>query len=93
MTEYTPTTEDIREYVAGGDYQPWEPPDPKQYALREAAFDRWLAAVVAAAKAEAFTEFAADAMTEHISWNGANEAVRNRALYLAERAVVGGENR
>ena len=43
-----------------------------------------LAAVVAAAKAEALLSAADDALTNHPSWNGAGQAVRNRLLYFAE---------
>lgn len=43
-TEYTPTTDEIREYVeVGGEPRPWESPSEKD-AARAAAFDRWLAA-------------------------------------------------
>jgi len=43
--EYTPTTEEIRDYVeVGGEPQPWMPPDDDKDAARAAAFDRWLAA-------------------------------------------------
>lgn len=45
MSEYTPTTEELREYVEmGGEQSPWLPPTPEKDALRAAAFDRWLAA-------------------------------------------------
>lgn len=43
--EYTPTTEEMREYVEmGGQPTPWLPPTPEADAARAAAFDRWLAA-------------------------------------------------
>jgi len=43
--EYTPTTEEIRDYVeVGGEPRPWMPPEPAKDAARAAAFDRWLAA-------------------------------------------------
>lgn len=42
---YTPTTDEIRDYVmVGGEPQPWLPPTPDIDATRAAAFDRWLAA-------------------------------------------------
>lgn len=54
---YTPTTEEIREYVEmGGEPRPWEPPTPEGEALeikRREAFDRWLAAHDAAIEAAA----------------------------------------
>jgi hypothetical protein len=46
-TEYTPTTDDIREYVTYGDPKPWEAPSAEtreRESRRKAAFDRWLAA-------------------------------------------------
>lgn len=54
---YTPTTEEIRDYVEmGGEPRPWEPPTPEGEALeikRREAFDRWLAAHDAAIEAAA----------------------------------------
>lgn len=48
MSEYTPTTEAIREYVeTGGEPRPWVELDETEQARerdRVAAFDRWLAA-------------------------------------------------
>jgi len=42
---YTPTTEEIRDYVeVGGEPRPWMPPEPAKDAARASAFDRWLAA-------------------------------------------------
>ena len=45
MDEYTPTTEEIREYVEVGDTKLWESPSPEVDARerrRGAAFDRWI---------------------------------------------------
>lgn len=45
--EYTPSTDEIREYLMVGDPKPWEAPSPEvdaREARRGAAFDRWLAA-------------------------------------------------
>lgn len=55
MGDYTPTTEEVREYVAnGGEYQPWTAPDEAVESARTAAFDRWLAAEKAQAWSEGF---------------------------------------
>jgi len=43
--DYTPTTEEMRDYVSiGGEPQPWNPPSRALDDARAAAFDRWLAA-------------------------------------------------
>jgi hypothetical protein len=45
MSDYTPTTEEIRDYVGeGGEPRPWIAPDDdaEKEAARLAAFDRWL---------------------------------------------------
>ena len=48
MSEYTPTTDEIREYIeTGGEPRPWVELDEAEKArekARVAAFDRWLAA-------------------------------------------------
>lgn len=48
MSDYTPTTEEIREYVeTGGEPRPWVELDAAEEAREKArgeAFDRWLAA-------------------------------------------------
>lgn len=46
--EYTPTTDEVREYVTeGGEPRPWVSPDDEsengQASARGRAFDRWLA--------------------------------------------------
>lgn len=69
MSEYTPTTEEIREYVTqGGDPRPWvSPDDPEEVRLsagRAAAFDRWLAARDREVAAKAWDEGARHVYTE-----------------------------
>ncbi|MDQ0726831.1 hypothetical protein [Microbacterium sp. W4I20] len=48
MNDYTPSTEEIREYVeTGGEPRPWVELDEAEEALEKSrgeAFDRWLAA-------------------------------------------------
>lgn len=62
MNEYTPTNEEIREYVeAGGEPRPWVALDEAEKSreqARVAAFDRWLAAHDAAVRAAAIREAA-----------------------------------
>jgi len=59
VTEYTPTTEEIRDYVGeGGEPRPWIAPDEdaERETARLAAFDRWLAAHDREVRAKAWTE-------------------------------------
>jgi len=59
MSDYMPTTAEMREYVEmGGEQAPWHQPTPEIDASRAAAFDRWLAATVATAKADALKDAA-----------------------------------
>lgn len=55
MTDYTPTTEDVREDFA----YPWSADQIGDKTARLAAFDRWFAATIRDAKAEALREAAA----------------------------------
>ena len=81
MAEYTPTTREVRRVysrapenlVTGGK------PNPNP-GYAGAQFDRWLAAVVAAAKAEAWDE----------GWRDGQRSDFSENPYVAE---VGGENR
>lgn len=61
MAEYTPTTEEIREYVeTGGEPRPWVELDDAEKAREKArgeAFDRWLAAHEAEVREHARHEF------------------------------------
>lgn len=50
MSEYTPTTEEVREDFAF----PWDPEQVGDRPARVAAFDRWLAQVEAAAWDEGY---------------------------------------
>ena len=53
LTEYTPTTDEIRDHiVGGGDLGGWGSLTTGQEAARAAAFDRWLAAHDAEIRAE-----------------------------------------
>lgn len=60
MSEYTPTTEEIREYIeTGGEPRPWVELDEAEKArekARVAAFDRWLAAHDAEVRASVVPE-------------------------------------
>ncbi len=61
MTDYTPTTEEVREYVVnGGEYRPWISTDDVQELALEAQrgedFDRWLAHHDAQVAAQALRE-------------------------------------
>ena len=76
MSEYTPTTEEIREYVEVGDPKPWESPSPEvdeRERRRGEAFDRWLAAhdreVAAKALRDAAERYNAETHPESDSWN------------------------
>ena len=76
---YTPTTEEIRDYVEmGGEPRPWEPPTPEGEALeikRREAFDRWLAAHDAAIEAAA-------------EQRGAVKALRDAATAIEKNDIV-----
>ena len=60
MSEYTPTTEEIREYIeTGGEPRPWVELDEAEEAREKArgeAFDRWLAAHDAEVRASVVPE-------------------------------------
>lgn len=61
MSEYTPTTAEIREYVeTGGEPRPWvelDAAEEAREAARAAAFDRWLTAHDAEMREHARHEF------------------------------------
>ncbi|MEO9246450.1 hypothetical protein ABDK96_02000 [Citricoccus nitrophenolicus] len=64
--EYTPTTEEVRDFVTTADAPgPWSPPDTAVEEARGAAFDRWLAAHDRAVKAEGWDEGYARAKSSH----------------------------
>lgn len=84
MTEYTPTTEEVREYVeVGGQPRPWEAPDDEADGRRAAAFDRWLAAHDAEVAANEFQ------FSPHIEYSGlrANEILFARADRIEREAT------
>lgn len=60
MSEYTPTTDEIREYIeTGGEPRPWVELDEAEKArekARVAAFDRWLAAHDSEVRARALVQ-------------------------------------
>lgn len=62
MSEYTPTTDEIREYIeTGGEPRPWVELDEAEKArekARVAAFDRWLAAHDAEVRADEAAQWA-----------------------------------
>ncbi|MFJ2506308.1 hypothetical protein [Microbacterium sp. NPDC087592] len=76
MSEYAPTTEEIREYVeTGGEPRPWVALDEAEKSreqARAAAFDRWLAARDAEVRAEAWDEGFTDrhGLPEHRTFLG-----------------------
>lgn len=72
--EYTPTTEEIREYVEiGGEPRPWEPPNRAMDDKRAAAFDRWLAQTIAT-ETEALRAEVAQMGTDVTFWQDQTEA-------------------
>jgi len=86
MSEYTPTTDEIRDYVeAGGDPKPWLPPTPELDAKRAAAFDRWLSA------REAEILLAAPVIEEQIiAWFGShNSGAVRRVINAGEQIITG----
>lgn len=90
MSDYTPTTEEVREATA--EMLGWDLPDPEE------AFDRWLAGVRREAAAEALIEFAdyykdlyayseIDLKTATAAyWSGAEHAVEHFTARLRTRA-------
>lgn len=92
MSDYTPTTEEIREYVeVGGEPALWLPPTPERDAARAAAFDRWLDAHDRRVAATALREAAGDSQLGPVAhgWNASGIAswLRSRA----DRFERGGE--
>lgn len=91
---YTPTTEEIRDYVEmGGEPRPWEPPTPEGEALeikRREAFDRWLAAHDAAIESAAEQRGAVRHLREvasELNMHHLTEDLSDSALKLGVRFV------
>lgn len=93
MSEYTPTTEEIREYVeTGGEPRPWVALDDAEKSreqARVAAFDRWLAAHDAEVRAGVVAEEPASTDTFEDGYQAAIADVRwladARDRYVDER--------
>ena len=89
MTDYTPTTEEVREYVSiGGEYRPWDAPDSSKEKAREAAFDRWLADRDRKIAAEALRDAANDTHRMWCQEDGPSDWLDARA----DRIEQGGES-
>lgn len=93
MSEYTPTTEEIREYVeTGGEPRPWVELDDTEKALEKArseAFDRWLAAHDAEVRASVESDPAKDerlvrymAMVTPLGYQSALSVVQQMTLMI-----------
>lgn len=99
MTEqYTPTTEEVREYVeVGGEPRPWEevtPESESKEAARAAAFDRWLAAHDAQVRADALREAGDGVLRIHNGTSRASEYAHDYRDWLLDEAerIGGGDN-
>lgn len=85
MSDYTPTTEEIREYVEeGGEVRPWIAPDDEAEGrlakLRGEAFDRWLAAHDAAVARESAASAWDEAVAAIFAWWSTPEDERPLAI-------------
>jgi len=82
MAEYTPTTQRVRDCASSSD---------KWLAYSPTSFDRWLAAVVAAAKAEAWDEGFNTGYDQVLVERASSSSIDLRKNPY--RTAVGGENR
>lgn len=92
MSDYTPTTEEIREYVeTGGEPRPWvvlDEAEKSREKARAAAFDRWLTAHDAEVAVSAIEKAITDAPRAeiHVGPNDWREATT--IAFLQHRAAT-----